>query len=161
MDRTSQERVVRALDESLRDFVAQSGVELVVVTNRSGQVLAQHGFAHALDLMGVAALAAAIQAASRALAEQVGEPSFTQLHHAGRHRQLFVAPVPVPGEDELIFVGVFDERSSLGLVQVFFEDLIERLGTRPEWRRRRPDVRPEDFERELQSGLDRFFRNLT
>jgi predicted regulator of Ras-like GTPase activity (Roadblock/LC7/MglB family) len=134
---------------------------MAVVTTRSGQVLAQHGFARAVDLMGVASLAAAIHAASRALAEQIGEPSFAQLVHTGRRRTLFVAPIPVPGGQDGVFVGVFDEGSSVGLVQVFYEDLIARIRGMPEWQVGRPAVRPEDFERELKASLDRFFQNFT
>lgn len=161
MDRGAHDAVARALDVALRDFVEQTSVELAVVTTRSGQVLAQHGFARALDLMGVAALTAGIQAAARALAEQVGEPSFGQLHHAGRRRQLFVAPIPLPSREDLIFLGVFDERSSLGLVQVFFEDLVQHVRSMPEWHKDRLQGPPGDFERELKAGLDRFFRNFT
>lgn len=149
----------RALDEPLREFVQQSRVELAVLTTRSGQVLAQHGFARALDLMGVAALTAGIQAATRALAEQLGEPPFGQLHHAGARRQLFVAPIPLPG-DELIFLGVFDERSSLGLVQVFFEDFVQRVRALPHWSQRPVPAAAGDFEQELRESLDRFFRRL-
>lgn len=157
----TNDAVARALSDALRDFVEQTGIELGVITARSGQVLAQHGFASAVDLMGVAALTAAIQAATRALAEQVGEPSFTQLYHAGRRRQLFVAPVPVPGHEDFIFLGVFDERSSLGLVQVFFDDLVGRIRSMPEWHKDRLVMQPGEFERELKAGLDRFFRNFT
>lgn len=150
----------QAIEQPLREFVRQSGVELAVVTTRSGQVLAQHGFARALDLMGVAALAAGIHAATRALAEQLGQPPFGQLHHAGVRRQLFVAPIPVPG-DEFIFLGVFDERSSLGLVQVFFEDFAHRVRALPHWSRPPGPAGPEDFERALRESLDRFFHRLT
>lgn len=161
MDPRSLERVSAALARELQSFVAQTHVELAVVTARSGQVLAQHGFARAMDLMGVAALVAGIQAATRALAEQVGEPSFTQLYHAGARRQLFVAPIPVPGGEDLIFVGVFDQRSSLGLVQIFFEDMVQKIRELPEWRVDRRQLPAGDFERELKAGLDRFFRDFT
>lgn len=161
MDARTLERAIAALARELQHFVEQASVDLAVVTTRSGQVLAQHGFARAMDLMGVAALAAGIQAATRALAEQVGEPSFTQLYHAGARRQLFVAPIPVPGGEDLIFVGVFDQRSSLGLVQIFFEDLVQKVRDLPEWRMDRSHMPVEDFERELKAGLDRFFRNFT
>lgn len=161
METSILQRVSGALTRELKGFVDQAGVEAALLIARSGQILAQHGFGRALDLMGVAALAAGIQAASRALAEQVGEPSFTQLHHAGVRRQLFVAPMAVPGGDDLIFLGVFSRRSSIGLVQVFFDDLAGRIRELPEWRVDRTVLPAEDFERELKAGLDRFFRNFT
>ena len=57
-------------------YVGQASARLVVVMTPSGQVLAQHGFARAVDLMSAAALGAAIMASSGALAEQLGERSF-------------------------------------------------------------------------------------
>ena len=51
----------------LQDFVRESGVRLAVLINRSGQVLAQLGFEKVLDLVGVASLAAGINASSRVI----------------------------------------------------------------------------------------------
>ena len=66
--------VVEAWTEApLVRYVGQASARLVVVMTPSGQVLAQHGFARAMDLMSAAALGAAIMASAGALAQQIGE----------------------------------------------------------------------------------------
>ena len=61
--------VVRALREPVGTFVRDSRVRVSLLVNRSGQVLAQHGFTGGYEVMNVASLAAAAHASARALAE--------------------------------------------------------------------------------------------
>lgn len=159
MDRFNLRRVQDAFAGPLEKFVQESGVRLAVLINRSGQVLAQHGFDTVMDLVGVASLAAGINASSRALANQIGEHEFEHLHHAGRVRQLFLGHFDTQF-GQVMLVAVFDEGSSIGLVRVFFRELTKRLG-----RLRAGDVVPSsmsrlDFEMELEASLDRFFQDL-
>ena len=58
MERLEIRKIQDAFDEPLEEFVRESGVRLAVLINRSGQVLAQHGFDKVFDLVGVASLAA-------------------------------------------------------------------------------------------------------
>ncbi|UCF21229.1 MAG: roadblock/LC7 domain-containing protein [Gemmatimonadota bacterium] len=145
--------------EPLQGFVRDSGVRSSVLINRSGQVLAQHGFDKVFDLVGVASLAAGINASSRALARQLGEDEFEHLHHAGRSRQLFLGHFEAAG-GQLMLVAVFDERSSIGLVRLFFEQFVANLRELPEMQIVRPAENARDFEADLESSLDRFFRDL-
>ncbi len=148
-----------AFSGPLREFVRESGVRLAVLINRSGQVLAQHGFDKVFDLVGVASLAAGINASSRALARQLGEEEFEHLHHAGRARQLFLGHFD-GAAGQLMLVAVFDERSSIGLVRLFFEQFVAKLRRLPELQMVRPAEDSRDFEAELEMSLDRFFRDL-
>lgn len=143
----------------LQDFVRESGVRLAVLINRSGQVLAQLGFEKVLDLVGVASLAAGINASSRALARQLGEERFEHLHHAGAARQLFLGHFD-SAAGQLMLVAVFDERSSIGLVRLFFEQFVARLRELPELRVAQAPESSRDFEAELEMSLDRFFSDL-
>ena len=60
-----QMTVVEAwIEEPLKRFVDDAGAELALLLHPSGQVLAQHGFARAVDVMSACALAAAIHASS-------------------------------------------------------------------------------------------------
>lgn len=145
--------------EPLEEFVQESRVRLALLINRSGQVLAQYGFDRLLDLVGVASLAAGINASSRALASQLGENQFEHLHHAGETRQLFLGHFESPA-GQLILVTVFDERSSIGLVRVFFEEFVRRIRDLPQMDATRRSVSGLSFEAELESSLDRFFKDL-
>ncbi len=159
MDRLSVRHLQDAFSGPLEGFVTDSGVRLAVLINRSGQVLAQYGFDRVFDLIGIASLAAGINASSRALASQLGENEFEALHHSGRARQLFLGHFNSPA-GQLMLVAVFDDRSSIGLVRLFFEDFVRRVGELPLMESAKSSVRAQDFEAELERSLDRFFQDL-
>ena len=54
----------------LQDFVSESSARLTLLMTSSGQVVAQHGFTGALDLMSAAALGAAIVSSSSEIARE-------------------------------------------------------------------------------------------
>ena len=159
MDRLEIKEIQDAFAVPLEEFVRETGVRLAVLINRSGQVLAQHGFDKLFDLVGVASLAAGINASSRALATQLGEDEFEHLHHAGRARQLFLAHFN-SSAGQMMLVTVFDERSSIGLVRLFFADFVNRIGDLPTTSLARAVAEVGDFEEELEASLDRFFQDL-
>lgn len=149
-------QLVDALREPIRIFVRDARVRLAMLINGSGQVLAQHGFSGAYDVASVASLAAATHASSRALADMTGARRWVYLHHTGRHRQLFLAPFATPAQ-ELILVAIFDEQSTLGLVELFFQRFASEIRRLPEFAEVLPPVSASAFEGELEAGLDRIF----
>lgn len=156
MRRGDLDRFIGELAAPVDRFARESGVRLVLLINESGQVLAQRGFARALDVMGMAALGAGIHASSRALARLLGQDGFRHLHQGTGEGQVFIGPFATPAE-ELILIAVFGEDSSIGLVQVFFAVLVSEVAGLPGWREERPTSDPEAFERDLEAGLDHFF----
>ena len=62
--------------EPLVKFVKEAGARLVLVMTSAGQVLAQHGFSRAVDVMSAAALGAAIMASTDEMARQLRQPPF-------------------------------------------------------------------------------------
>jgi hypothetical protein len=145
-----------ALAAPVDRFAREAGLRLVLLINESGQVLAQRGFARALDVMGVAALGAGIHASSHALAVMIGEGGFRHLHQGGSAAQVFIGPFRTPAE-ELIAIAVFGEDSSLGLVQVFFAELVREVAGLPGWSETRPTANARAFERDLVAGLETIF----
>jgi hypothetical protein len=156
MRRGDLAQFVGALNAPVDRFAREAGLRLVMLINRSGQVLAQRGFARALDVMGVAALGAGIHASSNALAELIGEPGFRHLHQGGAGSQVFIGPFRTPAED-LIVIAVFGEDSSLGLVQVFFAEFVKEVAALPGWQETRPTADAAAFERDLEAGLETVF----
>jgi predicted regulator of Ras-like GTPase activity (Roadblock/LC7/MglB family) len=145
-------RLVEALRPPIAEFVRESRVRIALLINGSGQVMAQHGFTRSYEVMNVASLAAAAHASARALAELTEARMWTHMHHAGKERQLFLAPVKTPVA-ELILVAIFDHDSSLGLVQLFFEQLTTRVSRLPAFQQRIPETTQQNFERDLEAGL--------
>ncbi|MDB4949259.1 MAG: Roadblock/LC7 protein [Gemmatimonadetes bacterium] len=156
MRRGDLEEFIGDLKGPVDTFAREAAVRLVLLINGSGQVLAQRGFARALDVMGVAALGAGIHASSRAVAQLLGMPGFKHLHQGGAAGQVFIGPFQTPSE-ELILITVFGEDSSLGLVQVFYARLVEEVQKLPGWSQARPTTDAAQFERDLEAGLDHFF----
>ena len=141
----------------LARFISQSSARLVVVMTPAGQVLAQHGFSRAVDLMSAAALGAAIMASSGALAQQVGEQSFAALYHAGVKHGIHLAATETP-RGRLIVLTVFGRETSIGLVQVFYEEFVVALRQAAPAEPVRKPILAADFENELNSSLASLFK---
>jgi predicted regulator of Ras-like GTPase activity (Roadblock/LC7/MglB family) len=122
----------------------------------SGKAVGQFGFSQAADVMSVCALTSAINASARELGRQLDGKPFYEMHHAGAQRQVFMARCTAGGQ-EFLFVGVFDSESSLGVVEIYFEEFQKALGQlRPN--AQAPAVGPSgDFEGELNRSLDKLF----
>lgn len=156
MRRADLPQFVGALAAPVDRFAREAGLRLVLLINESGQVLAQRGFARALDVMGVAALGAGIHASSHALAVMVGEGGFRHLHQGGAAAQVFIGPFRTPAED-LIAIAVFGDDSSLGLVQLFFAEFVRDVAALPGWAEARPTADAAAFERDLEAGIETVF----
>jgi hypothetical protein len=147
------ESLTAALRAPIQTFVAEARVRIALLVSGSGQVLAQHGFTRSYEIVNVASLAAAAHAAAQALAKLSGAGKWTHLHHAGRERQLFLAPLRTPA-GELILVVIFTGDSSLGLVTFFYQQLEQQIGALPELRVARDSTDQAGFERDLHAGLE-------
>lgn len=152
MIRGDLRRIVEALNEPIRAFIRDARVRIILLVDASGQILAEHGIARSYEVASVASLAAAAHSSARALADLTGAAGWKHLHHAGRDRQLFLAPFHTPA-DELILVAIFDQETSLGMVQVYFEKFATTVANLPEFRAVGPAGTAETFERDLEAGL--------
>ncbi|HKO15444.1 MAG TPA: hypothetical protein VJU87_04345 [Gemmatimonadaceae bacterium] len=112
--------------DPLRQFVEEARTVLALLLHPNGQVVAQFGFARAVDVMSACALAVAIHASAGELGKQLDGAPFRGLHHAGRERQLFLGEAHTP-RGAFIFFTVFDQESSLGLVRLYFDEFCRQL----------------------------------
>ncbi|MBI4501041.1 MAG: roadblock/LC7 domain-containing protein [Gemmatimonadetes bacterium] len=142
----------------LERFVNEAGARLTLLMTPAGQVLAQFGFTRAVDVMAAAALGAAIVSSTAEIARLLEEPQFSALNHQGLRHGIFVAGFDSP-RGRLLALVVYGTNSSVGLVQLFFEDFVRDLiAACPVPEERRP-VLAEDFERELNQSLASLFRS--
>jgi len=141
----------------LTKFVDEAGARLTLIMNPSGQVLAQHGFTRAMDVMAAAALGAAIVASTSEIARMLEEPRFNALNHQGSRHGIFVGGFDSP-RGRLLGLVVYGSNSSMGLVQLFVEEVArEPVAGCPVPETRRP-VLAEDFGREPNQSLATLFR---
>ena len=143
------------VEEPLRRFVDEARVLFALLLHPSGQVLGQHGFTRAVDVMSACALAAAIHASGDALGLEMESKPFGELHHGGAARQIFLARTPTPRGD-LVLLSVFDRSTSLGLVRVYFEELRGALATIAPVAAGDPAL-GKNFEQELNHSLAALF----
>ena len=140
----------------LQDFVSESSARLTLLMTASGQVVAQHGFTGALDLMSAAALGAAIISSSSEIARVMDWPPFRNLVHQGQRQAHYLAWFDTPRGRWIAFV-VFGTETNLGLVQVFFEQMVEELTAAAPVESAPKEVLAVDFERELNASLRALF----
>ena len=144
------------VEAPLREFVSDARAEIAVLLHPSGQVLGQYGFTRSVDVVTACALAAAIHASSGELGRQLDGKAFTVMHYVGERKQIFLAPVPIPS-GTLLLLTVFDEESSLGLVQLYFAEFCGALAkVAPEWHGAESAL-ASDFEGELNKNLAAMF----
>lgn len=141
----------------LTDFVKEASVRLVLVLTPSGQVLAQSGFSRAVDVMSAAALAAAIVATTGELARQLKQPPFAALNHQGHRHGIFLSTFATE-RGTLAVLAAYDlDVSSIGLVQLFYEQLAADMKTASPKGAVPKQVLAADFERELGDSLNALF----
>ena len=143
--------------EPLVKFVKEAGARLVLVMTSAGQVMAQHGFSRAVDVMSAAALSAAIIASTDEIARQLDQAPFAALNHQGERQGIFLAGVPTARGKVVVLVVYELDVSSLGLVQLFFEQLAADLRAASPKDAVPKQVLAADFERELSDSLNTLF----
>ncbi|MFL5612310.1 MAG: hypothetical protein ACJ796_01450 [Gemmatimonadaceae bacterium] len=145
------------VEAPLRKFVEEARTVLGLLLHPSGQVVAQFGFARAVDVMSACALAAAIHASSGELGKQLDGKAFRGLHHPGRDRQLYIAEAVTP-RGSFIFLTVFDQESSFGLVRMYFDTFCKDLAAAaPAAAVHVEPVLADRFEHELNRNLEALF----
>ena len=151
-------RVVEGwMEEPMRRFVQDAGVSLALIAHPSGQVMGQAGFARAVDVMSACALAAAINASSAELGRMLDGKPFSELHHPGRTRQTYLAGAETH-RGRYMFLTVFDQGSSLGLVRMYFEEFRAALAqAAPPLETAQAPALGEHFERDLNHNLTLLF----
>jgi hypothetical protein len=144
------------VEAPLKAFVNDARAEIAVLLHPTGQVLGQYGFARSVDVVTACALGAAIHASSGELGRLVEGKPFTGIHYAGTQKQIFLAPVAIR-DGTLLLLTVFDEESSLGLVQLYFGEFRAALAqVAPQWKGAESALAG-DFEAELNKNLALMF----
>jgi predicted regulator of Ras-like GTPase activity (Roadblock/LC7/MglB family) len=117
------EEDARDLAQRLDAFLKASRSSLVILIDRSGQIIAERGYARKREADELAALAAAAFAATEQVAKLIGENSFSVLFHQGEERNIHLSVV---GESALMLTA-FDDRTTLGLVRLYAGEAAQSL----------------------------------
>jgi hypothetical protein len=140
----------------LQTFLDESSARLTLLMTSSGQVVAQHGFSRSLDVMTAAALGAGIGASTEELARLMGSPRFEALVHHGTRQSCLLAGFGTPRGRWMGLV-VFGPETSVGIVQLFFDQMVQQLASVAPRERPAKAALPENFEHELDASLKALF----
>ena len=102
------------IEEELRGFRQLAKARVAFLIDRNGQLLGQAGDSSGVDTTALAALTASNIAASRAIAELMGEQEFAGILHEGESDHLHISLV---GQGAILLV-LFDAQTSIGLVRL-------------------------------------------
>ena len=111
------------IDLCLNQVVSSSLAHSVPLIDRSGQLIAQHGSTPGIDIVSLSALTAANFGATAEIARMLGEEEFTLLFHKGKNENVYFSAI---GED-VIMVALFDDKTSLGLIRLQINKIIDEL----------------------------------
>lgn len=145
------------VEPPLQSFVRESGAIIALLLHPSGQVMAQHGFARAVDVMSACALAAAIHASSGELGNTLQGRAFRELHHAGETRGIYLTET-LTARGRFLLLAVFDGATSLGIVRLYAEEFGTALtAAAPALPIEREPALATNFERDLNRNLAALF----
>ncbi len=111
------------MDGELDGFLEFSGARCAVLIDREGHLVTRRGDTASASLDTLAALMAGSFAATKEIAHQLGEESFSTLLHQGDEQSIQASLV---GERTLLCV-VWDERSNAGLIRFYAQETTKRL----------------------------------
>lgn len=140
----------------LTRFLDESAARLVLLMTASGQVVAQHGFTRSVDVMSAAALGAGIMASTGEMARIMGSPRFGALVHQGQDQGMLLSGFDTP-RGRWIGLVVFGPETSVGLVQLFFQQFMDEMAAAAPPDAARGPVLAENFEHELNASLRALF----
>jgi predicted regulator of Ras-like GTPase activity (Roadblock/LC7/MglB family) len=117
------EKDMKKISYFLNKMVSSSMAHSVLLIDRSGQLIAHHGNAPEIDILSLSALTAANFGATAEIARMLGEEEFTLLFHKGRSENVYFSAI---GE-HVIMVTLFDDKTSLGLIRLQINKIIDEL----------------------------------
>jgi predicted regulator of Ras-like GTPase activity (Roadblock/LC7/MglB family) len=109
------EEDVQRLDAVLRELVARSEATIGLIIDKGGPLICQCGVVPTFDAITVAALAAGSFCATQAIAERVGETTFTNIYQQGEQHSLLVSNI----DEDLLLIVIFRAELSVGLVKYY------------------------------------------
>ena len=116
-------RDLEEINLCLNKVVSSSFAHSVLLIARSGQLITYQGNTLDIDVSALSALTAANFGATAEIARLLGEDEFTLLFHKGKTENVYFSAVG----DHVIMVTLFDDKTSLGLIRLKINQIIDEL----------------------------------
>lgn len=109
------EEDLRQLDESLRDFIGQTGATVALVIDKGGFLITHQGEAAEVDLTTLGALASGAFMASQTIAGLVNENNFNSTYQQGEKSSLLVIDI----DEHCLLVILFESQAGVGVMKYY------------------------------------------
>jgi len=151
------EEDIAEVDKILDNFLERAGAKCALLIDKEGHLVTKKGFTKSLNTDSIAALVAGSFASTREVAKLLGETEFSVLFHQGKNENIHIGLVA----ERALAVVIFDDRTTLGMVRLYAEELTQRLTdslNKSMEKHRGKDVGVgKEFEQAAEKALDDFF----
>ncbi len=148
---------VDEINKALGEFLDRSQAKCALLIDKEGHMVTKRGFTKSFNADSIAALVAGSFASTREVAKLLGETEFTVLFHQGRHESIHIGLVA----ERVLVVVIFDDRTTLGMVRLYAEELTQKLAdiliASLDRNKDKDNSVGEGFQQEADQALDDFF----
>ncbi|MFZ5806808.1 MAG: roadblock/LC7 domain-containing protein [Verrucomicrobiota bacterium] len=113
----------RAIQSEMAEFLKKAECQWAALVDKGGNLFAQCGETHDLDLGILSALGAGSFAATHELAKRLGEKEFASLYHEGKDMGILMTSLVL----DCLLITVFNKQTQQGLVRHYIEQLAPTL----------------------------------
>ncbi|MGD0092231.1 MAG: roadblock/LC7 domain-containing protein [Planctomycetota bacterium] len=117
------EQDIEEINKILADFLERSKAKCALLIDKEGHLVTKKGFTKSFSTDSIAALVAGSFAATKQMAQLLGESEFTVIFHQGKSENIHIGLVA----ERALVVVIFDDRTTLGMVRLYAEELTQRL----------------------------------
>ena len=111
------------INSQISRLLKESDAKCALLVGKDGRTIAKQGFVRTMDTEQLGALVAGSFAATKRVAELIGEPEFTVMFHQGKHDHIHIVLV----DQKTLLVVTFDERTTVGMVRLVSKAIAEGL----------------------------------
>src|ERR1700722_17821796 len=114
---------MRHLDETLKEFLANTDSTAALVIDKGGFLIAHKGDAADFDLTTIGALSSGAFMANQTIAGLVNEDNFNSIYQQGEKFSMFVINV----DEHCMLVVIFKSQTGVGVVKYYATGAIQRI----------------------------------
>jgi len=137
----------------LTPLIENAGAQCVFLVSRSGLPMASCGDTASTDEGSLASLVAGAFAATREIAELLGEEEFSMMLGQGEGRHVYLSLV---SRDSMLVV-IFDRSDKVGLIRYYGKSVVKKIESLLPGARSRADKSEEDFKDYATNLIDKIF----
>jgi predicted regulator of Ras-like GTPase activity (Roadblock/LC7/MglB family) len=151
------EQDIEEINKVLADFLDHSQAKCALLIDKEGHLVTKKGFTKSFNTDSIAALVAGSFAATKQVAQLLGETEFSVIFHEGKNEHIHIGLVA----ERALVVVIFDDRTTLGMVRLYAEDLTQKLtaalNSSIERNKEKVSAVSQEYGQAAEQALDDFF----